>query len=510
MRDIKTPIIKLKNITKNFLNVRALDKVDFELRYGEIHALVGENGAGKSTLAKIIAGIYKPDEGEIFYQGRKVEIRSPIDSKKLNINLISQEPCLVGYLTVAENVYMNDLPRNKFHFVNWKKLMNDAERIFSEMGVKLNPASYVRELSLVQQEMINFARALYTKSKVIIFDEPTACLTEKEKNYLFGVIKSASSQGVSIIYISHKLEEIFNIADRVTVLRNGKLISTEEVKKTDMSTLVKMILGREIDDMYGRASKKEIGPPLLRVENLTSSRSIVRNISFSLHRKEILGIYGLIGAGKSELVRMISGVDKVEQGKIFYNGKPIIIRNPRDAIRTKIGMIPEDRKREGLIWGFSVKKNLTLVDLRSLCTKIFRFLKLKKEKILAGKLVRTLNINTPSLDQKVRYLSGGNQQKVVIGKWLFGDYDVLIFDEATKGIDVGSKAEIYHLIRKLAKKGKAILFVSNEIPEIMGICDRVIVLYKGNIVANLDISSTTQEEVYTYAIRGESTDFNDL
>jgi len=498
--DMSIPALQMKGITKTYPGVRALNSVDLEVARGEVHALVGENGAGKSTLMKILAGAQPMDSGEIFLNGQQVHITSPQKAMDLGISIIYQEFNLVPYLNAAENIFLGREPRAVLPgFVNFTRMYSEAQKVIDQLGVRLNVRTPVNRLSVAQQQMVEIAKATSRNAVIIAMDEPSATLTEHELENLFALIRSLKRQGVSIIYISHRLEEIFEIADRVTVLRDGHLVGTKLVSETNRDEIIRMMVGRELGEKIPK-QPAEIKSPVLTVSHLTR-KGILDDISFTVRQGEILGIAGLVGAGRTELARAIFGADRIDSGEIRLNGRPVEIRSPRDAIRLGIGLVPEDRKALGLILAMVVRENISLANLDSLTS--LGFIRRREERSVATRFIEDLMIKTPSAEQQVQNLSGGNQQKVVLAKWLFTKSRVLIFDEPTRGIDVGSKVEIYHLMNRLAANGVAIIMISSELPEILGMSDRILVMHEGRIAGELNREEATQEKIMWLATGGE-------
>ncbi|WP_432203920.1 sugar ABC transporter ATP-binding protein [Thermoanaerobacter uzonensis] len=492
-------IIVMEGISKYFPGVQALKKCYFDLRRGEVHALVGENGAGKSTLMKVLAGIYKKDDGKIVYRGKEVDFSNSREAQKSGIVIIHQELNLIPHLTVAENIFIGQEP-SKGIFINQDIINRKAKELLESLHVNISPETKVMELSVAQQQMVEIAKALSYNFEVIIMDEPTAALSKHEIEELFRVIKNLKSKNKGIIYVSHRLEEIFAIADRVTVMRDGQYISTLNTKEVSKDEIIRLMVGRVIYEQPKTMSTvAEDSPVVLEVKNLTSK--VVKNVSFTLRKGEILGFAGLVGAGRTEVARLIVGADKKYKGEIYLKGKKIEINNPEDAVKNGIGYLPEDRKQHGLVIGLSVKENITLPSLDNYVEK--GFINFKKEKEVVETYINKLNIKTPSLKTIVKNLSGGNQQKVVIAKWLAKECDVLIFDEPTRGIDVGAKSEIYKLINELAKEGKSIIMISSELPEILRMSDRIVVMCEGEITKILAIEEADQEIILKYAMSNE-------
>ncbi len=498
MTNDKNFILEVKNVRKEFPGVLALDDVNFDLKAGEIHALLGENGAGKSTLIKIISGVYKAEAGEIIIDGQKKIFNNPHEALNNGISTIYQEFNLVPHMNVSENVYLGkeDVISERFGILDRRKMKNETKELLNSINLSLNPNEIVKGLGIAKQQLLSIAKAIFRKAKVIIMDEPSAVLTAKEFEYLLKLIRGLKSEGIAIIYISHRIEEIFQIADRVTVLRNGKLIGTNKINDIDIDQLIKMMVGRRLEEKYHKATVK-IGSDLFEVENI-NRKNILKNISFTLREGEILGITGLVGAGKTELARAIFGADKIDSGIIKIKNEVVEIDNPSNAINNKISFIPEDRKNGGLVLEMSVKHNITLANLNQLVK--MSVINLKKEKEIAREFKGKLSIKTPNLERKTLYLSGGNQQKVVIAKWIFADARIFIFDEATRGIDIGAKVEVYDLIMDLVKQGAGVIFISSEFEEILGICDRILVMSKGRVTKEFNVKETDKEKILKAAI----------
>lgn len=492
-------ILNMSDITKRFPGVLALDHVSLRVKEGEVHALLGENGAGKSTLMKILAGAYVKDEGEIEVFSRKSELGNPKAAENLGISIIYQELNLIPTLTVAENIFMGRYKMRGSIQVNWKQVYAAAEELLKELDVDVRATDYIRDLGIAQQQMVEVAKALSMNAKIIIMDEPSAPLTERETRNLFRIVKQLKESGVSIIYISHRLEEVLEICDRATIMRDGTTIKEVEIADVTMDEIIRLMVGRELKDKYPRI-EKQIGKELFRVENLCAGAK-VQNISFSVKEGEVLCVGGLVGAGRTEMVRAVFGLDARTDGKVYIDGKECTIKNPKDAIRSGIGFVTEDRKGEGLILKLGVGENITLAALDGFRSGIH--LNLGKEKDTVKDYVGRLNIKTPSIFQRVENLSGGNQQKVVLAKWLLSKCKVLILDEPTRGIDVGAKIEVYNLINELAKEGKAILVITSEIPELLGICDRVVVMARGRVSGTLTREEANQEAIMTLAVGAE-------
>lgn len=497
------PIIVVRNLSKAFPGVQALKDVQFDLYPGEVHTLVGENGAGKSTLMKILSGVYQRDTGEILINGKPAEIHNPRAAQKLGISIIHQELNLMNHLTAAQNIYIGREPRKPGGFVLDEKALNaQARKLFETLHMDFDPRVKVGELTIAKQQMVEIVKALSFNARVLIMDEPTAALNETEVEELFDIIRHLRSQGVGIIYISHRMDELFRISDRITVLRDGQYMGTFRASETNLDQIIPLMVGRKIDETARRIPEGKLGEVVLEVRNLNRGR-VVRNVSFNVRKGEILGFAGLMGAGRTETARAVFGADPIDSGEIIVKGKKVVIRHPRDAVRHGIGYLSEDRKRYGLAVGMDVLDNICMTDLPTFMNAI-GVLRPKKMQAAAEKQVETLSIKTPSLMQKVKFLSGGNQQKVVVAKWLVKNCDVLFFDEPTRGIDVGAKQEIYLLLNKLASLGKAVVMISSELPEILRMSDRIIVMCEGRITGELDGARATEEEIMKLATQRET------
>ncbi len=487
-------LLRATHISKAFSGVQALSDVSFDLAEGEVHALLGENGAGKSTLMKIISGVYIKDEGDIFIRGQKVEIHSPSRAQELGIGIIHQELNLCGHLTVAENIFLGR-EKTTLGLTNNKDQNKMAQELLDHLNVELDPKALIRDLPVSKQQMVEICKTLSMNAQIIIMDEPTSALTDKEIDDLFRIIIELKKQGKGIIYISHRLEELAQITDRITILRDGKFISNHNFKDITLPEIISKMVGRDLKEKYPRVVCP-MGKTLLDVQHLNAGKN-VRDVSFSLREGEILGFAGLMGAGRTETIRALFGADAKESGEIFLDGKKITIRQPLDSIKTGLFMVPEDRKHDGLCVKLSVIDNISLPNLDMMSS--LGLINNKKSSVLAGKMINNLKIKTPSLHQYVRNLSGGNQQKIVVGKWLLRDAKVVMFDEPTRGIDVAAKVEIYSIMNELKKQGIGVLFVSSELTEILGMSDRVLVMCNGQIKADLVTQNTTQEEILHYA-----------
>ena len=492
-------VLELKNIYKSFPGVKVLEDVTLQVRPGEVHALMGENGAGKSTLMKILMGIYKADQGSIFLEGKETVIHGPKDAMSKGISMIHQELNTVLDMEVAENVFVGrELLKKgmeKLKIVDIARMREETGRYFREMNIDIDPRAKMRTLSVAEMQLVEIVKAISLNSKIIVMDEPTSAITEKEAAVLFTQIERLKKQGVAIIYISHKMDEIFRISDTITVLRDGQWIGTKPAKELDNDMLIKMMVGRELTDIYPK-DPVEIGDVILEVKNLSRGKK-VRDASFSLRKGEVLGIAGLVGAGRSELVETIFGLYPKTGGQIFLHGKEVHIKSAADAIKNKMALITEDRKQTGLNLIVSVKENIASVSIGKLSNH--GIVNDKKINEVSEKYIKELKIKTPDGNAIVGNLSGGNQQKVVLAKWLLDEPDIIIFDEPTRGIDIGAKRDIYLLINNLAKEGKAVIVISSEMAEVMGICDRILVMAEGRINGEVQREEFSQEVIMGYA-----------
>jgi ribose transport system ATP-binding protein len=494
-----TPIVQMEGITKWYPGVTALDGVDFSVFPGEVHALVGENGAGKSTLMKILAGAETCDAGRVLIDGVDTAISSPQEAMRLGISIIYQEFNLVPYMTAAENIFLGREPKGAIPgLVAFREMYGRSEETVKNLGVKLDVRSPVSGLSVAQQQMVEVAKATSWQSRVIAMDEPSATLTEHEIENLFSLIGRLKADGVGIIYISHRLDEVFRIADRVTVLRDGRLVAVRNVAELDRDEIIRLMVGRELKEKIPKAPAP-VGDVALEVRSLSRAGRL-KDISFYVRRGEVLGLAGLVGAGRSEVARAIFGADPIDSGQILIEGKPAIIRSPADAIKLGVGLVTEDRKALGLVLGMAVRENISLANLGKLSRA--GFVSRRGEKLVAARFVEELMIKTPSVEQAVQNLSGGNQQKVVLAKWLFTQSRVMIFDEPTRGIDVGAKTEIYQLMNRLAASGVAIIMISSELPEVLGMSDRILVMHEGALAGELSRDEATQERIMHLATGG--------
>lgn len=489
----------MRGISKAFPGVQALSDVSFTLNAGEIHALVGENGAGKSTLMKVLTGGLRKDAGAILLRGRPVEITSPRGAIDQGIAIIHQELTLIPYLTVAQNIYLGREPRGPAPgAVNWGALNRQASQLLARLGLDFRPTMLVSDLSIAQRQMVEIAKALSLNASIIAMDEPTSALSEREVEALFAFIRQLRSQGVGLIYISHRMAEIFALAERVTVMRDGRCVGTAPTSALTEARIINMMVGRTLGELYPKtaAPQPEV---VLAVQGLRRGKEL-QDISFVLHRGEVLGLAGLVGAGRTFVARALFGADPVEAGKIWLAGQPVRIGSPRQAIRLGIGFVPEDRKAQGLFLGMAVRHNISVTILSALSR--LGVVDNRRRDALAKRYVDELGVRTPSIAQRVRNLSGGNQQKVVIARWLILNPKVLLLDEPTRGIDVGAKAEIYALISALAAQGMGILMISSELPEVLGISDRILVMREGKLMAEFSRAEATQDAVMTAATGG--------
>ncbi|MDC3423278.1 sugar ABC transporter ATP-binding protein [Aquibacillus sp. 3ASR75-11] len=490
----------MKNINKAFSGNQVLQNVQLEVRRGEIHALMGENGAGKSTLVKVLTGIHQRDNGVIKINGQEVIFSNPKQAEEKGIIVIHQELNIIPYLTVTQNMFLGkDLTYGKTGILNKKEMRNKTEQNLRRLGVKnIHPDDIAGDLSVGKQQMIEIARALATNAELIVMDEPTAALTDREIKSLFEVVDSLKEQGVSIIYISHRMEEIFEICDRITVLRDGQYIGTENIADTSFQAIVKMMVGRELGERFPERDTM-IGDIVLEIENLEKT-GLFKNIGFHVKEGEILGVAGLMGAGRTEIMETIFGFRKKDNGMIKMHGEPLSINHPSDAVKAGIGFISEDRKTKGLVIDTSIRKNIALTNLKTISNK--GMITQSKEKKLVDELIQRLHIRTTGGEQEVKSLSGGNQQKVVIAKWLGIQPKVLILDEPTRGVDVGAKKEIYTIMNQLTKSGVAIIMISSELPEVLGVSDRIMVIHEGKISDVFKRSEADQEKIMTAATGG--------
>lgn len=482
-------ILTLKNITKEFPGVKALDDVTINIERGTIHGLVGENGAGKSTLIKVLAGIYQPNKGEIILDGKPCRFNSPIEARRAGISVVHQEIKLAEPLSVAENMFLGNV-QLKNGLVDWKGMRRRAREIVEDLGMDIDINAQVSSLTVAKKQIVEIMHAINNNSRILIMDEPSAVLTDRELEVMFRIVKQLRDEGITIIYISHRLDEIFGLCSNVSVLRDGCHIDTIPVASVDRQGLINMMVGREMGQEYPK-EVGNVGGTILEVKNL--SRGILQDISFEVKSGEVFGISGLVGAGRTELARAILGIDKPESGEVYVRGKKVHYRTFADAIRDGLGLIPEDRKLQGLVQIMSVKRNTTLVNMK----RVLRagVISSSLEEKLSKEYADKLHVVTPSMETEVQYLSGGNQQKVVIARWLFQNSEILFLDEPTRGIDVGAKAEIYRLINRMAKEGKTIIMISSEMPELLGMCDRIMVMHEGHKMGELNAAEATQAKI---------------
>ncbi len=491
------PVLRLEGIVKTFPGVRALDDVSFSVMPGEVHALMGENGAGKSTLMKVLGGIYRPDGGAIYIEGEKVVMSGPLEAKAKGIVFIHQELSLAEELSVAENIYLGELPRRSFGRVDWATLAERTNAILKKLKVGFDARTRVGDLSIANQQMVEIARALTVDAKAVIFDEPTASLTDAEKVVLFEVIADLKADGVGIIYISHRMEEIFKITDRISVLRDGQYQGAVDTADTDEDSVTQMMIGRKLD-LSRNASHHELGDVALEVRGLCCG-DLYRDISFEVRRGEVVGFYGLVGAGRTEIAETLFGLRDPSAGRILLDGQEVRLRSPADAIARGISLVPEDRKGQGLVLGMNCRDNMTLPQVDDLTAG--PFMAEGAEIAIFDQYRDRLDIRTPGWKQQVGNLSGGNQQKIVIGKWLSMHPNVLIVDEPTRGIDVGSKSEIHKLLRALAAQGYAVMVISSEMPEVLHVSDRIVAMYSGRIMRTFTSDEVTEDSLI-HAISG--------
>ncbi|CUH94385.1 putative ribose/galactose/methyl galactoside import ATP-binding protein [Propionispora sp. 2/2-37] len=489
--------LQMKHIEKSFPGVHALKGVSLAVNAGEVHGLLGENGAGKSTLMKVLGGIYRQDAGEIVINGVDCTVMTPEQAQKMGVGFVHQELNLAEALSVAENLYMGRLPykNQRLGIIDYPKLYSDTEKILRKLGAKVKATDIVNDLSTAQKQLLEIGKAISQQAKIIIFDEPTTALGNADVALLFGVIRSLKQERTAIIYISHRLKEIFEICDHATILRDGQYIGTVEVQAVSQNTLIRMMVGRDVNELFPKVVR-QAGETCLEVEDLSDYGGKVRDVSFQVKRGEIVGFAGLVGSGRTELVRLLFGADAIRKGQLRINGQPVTIKEPRDAIGHGLCLLTEDRKRQGLSLLMSVAENITITNLEN------AILKQQKLKATAEKFVRNLRIKTSSLDAPAGILSGGNQQKVVLAKWLNTAAEIFIFDEPTKGIDVGAKAEIYGIMNQMVKENKAVIMISSELPELLGMADRIYVMCEGRLTGEFSRDEATQEKIITVATLG--------
>lgn len=492
-------ILEMRGITKRFSGVTALSNVDLKLRKGEVHTLLGENGAGKSTLMKILSGVYTPDGGQIVLKEKEVIIKNPKESQSLGISIIYQELSLCPNMSISENIFANREPMKNI-FVNYKDMTKRSEEILKYLNVKMDPSTLVQDLSISERQMIEIAKAVAFKAEIIIMDEPTSSLSLKESEKLFEIINKLKKDGVSIIYISHRMDEILKISDNISVMRDGQYIGTIPKKDADIDGLIKMMVGREMTDVYPKKDYITDGRIILDIRSF-EKKGYFENINFNLKRGEILGFFGLVGAGRSDVAKAIFGVASLDKGDIYINGEKVKIKSPQDAIKNKIAFITENRREEGIVLDNDVKVNVTMATIKNIIGRL-RLIDNKKEEDITDKEIKNLRIKTSSSEQLIRNLSGGNQQKVILAKWLETKPDILILDEPTRGIDVGAKHEIYEIMRKLASEGVGIIMISSELSEVLFMSDRLFIMREKKIVKELNPKLTNQEEIMRYSTGG--------
>jgi len=495
-------MIEMTGISKAFNGNTVLNNVQFNLREGEIHALMGENGAGKSTLMKILGGIHQKDAGEIKVDGQPVHFKSTKDAEKCGIVIIHQELNILPDLSVAENLFLGKEKTYGFGILKSREMEEEAQQLLSKLGLNVHPRTRAGDLSVGKQQIIEIAKAIASNAKYIIMDEPTAALTDREIHTLFKTIRELKEKGISFVYISHRMEEIFAICDRITILRDGQYVGERNIPETTFDEIVAMMVGRELGERFPER-KAEIGEVKLEVRNLTV-KGLFENISFNVRKGEVVGMAGLMGAGRTEVVETIFGYRKAHSGDILIDGKKVSIKSPMDALKQKIGYVTEDRKTKGLVLDFSIQENVSLANLKKVSTS--GVVSKEKESSLVNQYIKQLKIRTSSPKQSAKSLSGGNQQKVVLAKWLGTEPEVLILDEPTRGVDIGAKKEIYQIINDLAQAGVAILMISSELPEIIGMADRVLVMHEGKLTGEVSKEEMTQERIMHFATGGEQVD----
>jgi len=490
-------VLKMVGITKVYPGVKALDNVNLQVIKGEVHALAGENGAGKSTLMKVLNGVITDFTGDIFINGKKIDMKSPISAQENGISIIFQEFNLVNTLSVAENVFLGRLDSNKTGFIEWSDIYTRTEKFLEEIGLKVSAKSKISELSVAEKQMVEIAKALSYNAEIIVMDEPSSALTKTEMDNLYNIIDNLKKKGVTIIYISHRMEEIFKISDSITILRDGKDVHSCPIGEITKNEIIEKMVGRSIDVEFPKRKPFLNNEVILEVKNL-NRKNVLNDVSFKLYKGEILGISGLVGSGRTEVLRAIFGADKIDSGEIIIKGKSVSIKNPISAKQHGIAFLTEDRKLEGLILKFAIKTNISITKLKGICT--FGLLSNKKEKDISGEYIKKLGVKTPSSKQKAINLSGGNQQKVVLAKWLFSESDIIFLDEPTRGIDVGAKFEIYCIMNDLVKLGKSIIMVSSELPEVLAMSDRILVMHGGEIKGELGSDFATAEKIMECAL----------
>lgn len=495
----EVPLLELRDIEKLFPGVKALSEMSFQVHAGRVHVLCGENGAGKSTLCKIINGIYQPDRGQILINGQKTVLHDPIEARSHKIAMIFQELNFVPEFTVEQHLFLGKEPLNRFGKINWKKMREEASLLLAREALAYRPDTKLKELSVSDIQMLEIVKAISYNAKILIMDEPTSAITSREVALLFEKIEALKKQGVGIIYISHKMDEIFRIADDISILRDGMLVESRQASDFDIETIIRLMVGRKMDSVFPPFEVREIGENLLETKNLSQGKAF-QKVNFSLKRGEILGFAGLMGAGRTEVARAIFGLDAFDSGEVFVQGKKVTIKNVQDALQNEIAMVSEDRKRYGIIPVRDIKENASLASLPRV-SNAFK-LNHQAENARTQAMCKRLNVKTPSLSTLISSLSGGNQQKVVLAKWLLCEPSILLLDEPTRGIDVGAKYEIYKLIIELAKEGRAILLISSEMEELIGVCDRICVMAKGKITGQLNRADFSRENIMKFALAG--------
>jgi ABC-type sugar transport system ATPase subunit len=489
-------ILKIDHVSISFPGVKALDDVDFSIRRGSVHALVGENGAGNSTLIKILAGIYQAEKGNVILDGKSVKFKTPHEARLAGISVVHQEFKLSEPLTVTENIFLGRLLSKKNGLIDWKIMRQKAQAMLAELNINIGVDEIVSQLSVAKKQIVEICKAINTNARILIMDEPSATLTVKEQEIMFDIIRKLNREGMTVIYISHRLEEVFNLTQYVTVLRDGKHIGTLPTAEVDRKKLISFMVGRELVNEYPK-EKTIVGDLLLEVKGL-SRRGIIEDINFQVHHGEILGIAGLVGSGRTETARAVLGIDRIDSGEILWKGKPVVFRNFRQAVQSGLGLVPEERKSQGLVQLLAVKENICMVNNKAIIKA--GIVRSTLETKYSKEYVEKLQIAVPSLNTQAQYLSGGNQQKVVIAKWLMQQSDVIFMDEPTRGVDVGAKVEIYMLMNEMIRQGKAIVMISSELPEILGMSDRILVMHEGRVVGELSREEATPEKIMSLCV----------
>lgn len=490
--------LEFRNITKDFPGVKALNNVSFKISSGEVVAMVGENGAGKSTLLKILNGDYIPTSGQYLIDGKECHFQQPQDAIHEGVGVIYQERQIIPYLSVAENIYMEDMPTNRLGIVDFKALNRNTQKILDEFKLPFHPTDRVQDLSVAYQQMVEIMKAYRRHPKILAFDEPTASLSDTEIDTLFSIIRKLKKEGIMILYVSHRMKEIFQITDRMIIMKDGNYVKTLKTDETNEKEIIKLMVGRDLGDIYSTLQRNDkIGAVVLKVEHL--SNEFVKDVSFSVRAGEILGLAGLVGAGRTEVIRSVYGADPIKAGKMFFNDKEFKPRTPADAISKGVMMCPEDRKYEGIIGNSSVRDNISISVLKSLCKA--GFIEKEREEKLAFEGVEEFNVKTPGIKKRVGELSGGNQQKVLLARSIATKPKLLILDEPTKGIDVGAKTEIYKMVCQMARKGIAVILISSELTELLGLCDRIVVMCQGRVTGEMKREEATDEKILTLAMK---------